>query len=147
MHNFRYPMSAFNYVFRDLMDATHLRFSVPDSTLSWLSQFSGDAQQHASTGFTPQEELLHKQDHRRLRFMLLRIVMPNDARIVIDDAERADRQKWAHVDEREFEDAARCKHQHDTLFASLGDFVSDKNAILPAHLQQLFDLLAAESEA
>ena len=45
-------MSAFNYVFRDLMAATHLRFSVPDSTLNWLSQFSSDMQQHANTGFT-----------------------------------------------------------------------------------------------
>ena len=35
--------------------------------------------QHASTGFTPQEKLVHKQDHRRLFFMLLRIVLPSEA--------------------------------------------------------------------
>ena len=140
-------MSAFNHVFGNLTGATHLRLSVPDSTLNWLSKLSGDAQQHANTGFTREEELLHKQDHRRLFFMLLRILMPHDAHPTIDVAERSDRLKWEHVDKHEFEDAARCKNQHDTAFASLADFVHGESTVLPDHLQQLFDLLAAESAA
>ncbi|MDA8746378.1 hypothetical protein N9N28_17280 [Rubripirellula amarantea] len=140
-------MSTFNFVFSDLTGATHLRFSIPDSTLNWLSTLSGDAKQQAITGFTREEELLHKQDHRRLFFMLLRILMPEDAQSVIDAAERFDRLKWNHVDKYEFEDAARCKRQHDLAFASLANFVNGDSTVLPDHLQQLFKLLAAESVA
>ena len=145
MQRIQYPMSTFKRLFKKFTDANHLRVSIPNSTLVWLSEFSGTTQQHASTVFTPQEELIHKQDDRRLFFMLLRILMPDEARSTIDAAERADQLKWAHVDKNEFEDAARFKQQHDTMFSSLGDFVTGDSRILPAHLQQLFDLLAVES--
>ena len=145
MQPLQYPMSAFNHVFGYFSKASHLRISAPDSTIVWLSQFSGDSQQHATTGFTPQEELIHKQDHRWLFFKLLRILMPNDASNLIDDAELAETQKNEFVDKHEFEDAARCLHQYDVAVAALSEYVNGDSTILPVHLQQLFDLLAAES--
>ena len=61
------------------------------------------------------------------------------------DAELAETQKNEFVDKHEFEDAARCLHQYDIAVAALSEYVNGDSTILPVHLQQLFDLLAAES--
>ena len=145
MQKFAYPMSAFNYVFRDLGGALQLRIAIPESTVEWLAQFAGDVNQHASTGFTHQEKLVHKQDHRRLFFLLLRIVLPSEANEAIDDVQRAENLKMECVDKQRFEDAASWLQKYNYGLICLSNYVTEDLSVQPEHIQKLFVLLATES--
>ena len=101
--------------------------------------------QHASTGFTPQEKLVHKQDHRRLFFLLLRIVLPSEANEAIDDVQRAENLKMECVDKQRFEDAASWLQKYNYGLICLSNYVTEDLSVQPEHIQKLFVLLATES--
>lgn len=136
-----YPLSAFNYVFSDLREASHLRISVPDDTIEWLSTFAGDVHTHAYDGFSPQEKLVDGQEHRRLFYMLLRILLPADASTAVDDIEKYEQSKNDCVDAQQFEDAARWLRKKDVALEQLADWVEGDTLVTPTEIQLLFDML------
>jgi catechol 2,3-dioxygenase-like lactoylglutathione lyase family enzyme len=95
-------------------------------------------------GFEKKEDIA--MGHRRLLFMLLRIILPVGSTHAIDDVERAGNLKEECVEKHQFEDAARWLHKQGSGFAGLTAFVKDDLIVQPTHLQRLFDELASESQ-